>query len=106
MPRHIFIVRATVPDANERDSFDAWYSKEHLPDAVKSFGCNKAWRFWSAVDPSLHSAMYEFNDRDTLDRAATGEEMKRLIRDFDRDWPNIKRSRDILVQSEEFGALT
>lgn len=103
MPRHIFIVRATIPDAAERESFDAWYSKEHLPDAVKSFGCNKAWRFWSAVDPSLHSAMYEFNDRETLDRAVMGEEMKRLVRDFERDWPNVKRTRDILVQSEEFG---
>jgi hypothetical protein len=39
MPRHIFIVRATVPDPTERQSFDAWYSREHLPDAVKSFGC-------------------------------------------------------------------
>jgi hypothetical protein len=101
--RHIFIVRATVPDAAEREAFDAWYSREHLPDAVKSFGCNKAWRFWSAVDPSQHLAMYEFNDRETLDRATNGEAMKRLSCDFDRDWPSIKRARDILVQSEEFG---
>jgi hypothetical protein len=32
--------------------------------------------------------------------------MKRLVRDFDRDWPNIKRTRDILVQSEELAAST
>lgn len=71
---------------------------------MRSFGCNKAWRFWSAVDPSQHLAMYEFDDRETLDHATTGEEMKRLIRDIERDWPNITRTRDILVQSEEFGA--
>jgi hypothetical protein len=106
MSRHIFIVRATVPDPTERESFDAWYSREHLPDAVKSFGCTRAWRFWSALDPSQHSAMYEFNDRESLDRGTTGEEMKRLVRDFDRDWPNIKRTRDILVQSEELSAST
>lgn len=104
MPRHIFIVRASVPDPAEREAFDAWYSREHLPDAVKSFGCMRAWRFWSVVDPSQHSAMYEFNDRESLDRGTTGEEMKRLVRDFDRDWPNIKRTRDILVQSENFSA--
>lgn len=104
MPRHIFIVRAVIPDPAKRQAFDAWYSKEHLPDAVKTFGCTRAWRFWSAVDPSLHSAMYEFADRASLDLATGGDEMKRLIRDFDRDWPDIKRSRDILVQAEEWAA--
>lgn len=33
-----FIVRATVSDPARRVAFDAWYSREHLPDAVKSFG--------------------------------------------------------------------
>ena len=33
--------------------------REHLPDAMKSFGAVKAWRYWSATDPSLHHAMYQ-----------------------------------------------
>lgn len=47
-------------------------------------------------------AAYEFPDRASLDAAAGGEEMKRLIRDFDRDWPEVKRTRDILVQAESW----
>jgi len=30
-----FIVRATVTDSAKRAAFDAWYSREHLPGAVK-----------------------------------------------------------------------
>jgi hypothetical protein len=45
MPTAFFIVRATVADAAKRKAFDAWYAREHLPDATKSFGVTKAWRF-------------------------------------------------------------
>jgi hypothetical protein len=62
MPAAIFVVRATVSDPARRQAFDAWYSREHLPDAVKSFGAVKAWRYWSDTDPSLHQAMYQFTD--------------------------------------------
>ena len=102
MPIHLFIVRAVVPDESKRAAFDAWYSREHLPDAVKSFGVKRAWRTWSATDPSVHQAFYEFPDRASLDAATGGAEMQRLIADFDRDWPGIKRTRDILVVAEEF----
>jgi hypothetical protein len=30
--------------------------------------------------------------------------MKRLIADFDRDWPDVKRSREILALAEEYPA--
>src|SRR5438270_1794087 len=53
MPLAYFVVRATVADAAKRKAFDQWYSREHLPDAAKAFGVNKAWRFWSVNDPSL-----------------------------------------------------
>jgi hypothetical protein len=29
--------------------------------------------------------------------------MKRLVADFNRDWPNVTRTRDTLVLAEEFG---
>jgi hypothetical protein len=45
MPAAYFVVRATVSDPAKRPAFDASYSREHLPDAVRSFGAEKAWRF-------------------------------------------------------------
>jgi hypothetical protein len=104
MPIAVFVVRATVSDASKRQAFDAWYSREHLPDAVKSFGATKAWRYWSFSEPSLHQAMYQFPDKAALERAINSEDMKRLIADFNRDWPDVTRTREMLVLAEEFGA--
>ena len=102
MPKALFVVRATVTDASRRAAFDAWYSREHLPDAVKSFGAEKAWRYWSLTDPALHHAMYQFADEAALDRATKGENINRLVADFNRDWPEVTRTRELLVLAEEF----
>src|SRR5436190_22778305 len=102
MPAAVF--RATVSDPAKREAFDAWYSREHLPDAMKSFGALKAWRYWSDTDPSLHHAMYQFADKTALERAIKGPEMKRLVADFNRDWPDVTRTREVLVLAEERGA--
>jgi hypothetical protein len=75
MPHHFFVVRATVSDPAKRAAFDAWYAREHMPDAVKTF-----------------------------DRGTGGDEMKRLVADFNRDWPDVTRTREILALAEEFGA--
>jgi hypothetical protein len=104
MPATYFVVRATVADPARRKAFDAWYQNEHLPDATKSFGVKKAWRFWSLGDPAIHQATYQFDDEASLDRAMKGEDMKRLIADFNRDWPDVTRMRDTLVLAQEFGA--
>ena len=42
----------------------------------------KAWRYWSFSEPSLHQAMYQFPDKAALERAINSEDMKRLIADF------------------------
>ena len=104
MPKHCFVVRATVTDPAKRAAFDSWYSREHLPDAVKSFGAEKAWRAWGVSDPGLHQATYQFADKAALDRAISGNDMKRLVADFNRDWPDITRTRELLVLAEEIGA--
>ncbi len=101
MPAAVFIVRATVADPASRAAFDKWYETEHLPDAVKSFGAKKAWRFWSASDPAVHQAMYQFDDQASLERAIGGDDMKRLIADFNRDWPNVTRTRETLLLAQE-----
>jgi hypothetical protein len=102
MPVHLFIVRSTVADPAQRAGLDAWYSKEHLPDAVKAFGIAKASRYWSESDPAVHVAMYQFPDRVSLDRAMTGDVMKQLVAEFDRCWPDVKRTREIMVLAEDF----
>jgi hypothetical protein len=104
MPTAFFVVRATVPDPAKRKAFDTWYQREHLPDATKSFGVTKAWRFWSLTDPSLHQATYQFEDEASLERAMKSEDMKRLIADFNRDWPNVTRTRETFVLAQEFAA--
>jgi hypothetical protein len=64
----------------------------------------KAWRYWSLTDPAVHQATYQFDDEAALDHAMKGEDMKRLIADFNRDWPDVTRTRDTFVLAEEFGA--
>jgi len=103
MAKALFVVRATVVDASRRAAFDAWYSREHLPDAVKSFGAEKAWRYWSLSDPALHHAIYQFADEAALERATRAPNMSRLVADFIRDWPEVTRTRELLVLAEEFG---
>jgi hypothetical protein len=100
-----FVVRATVADPSQRKAFDEWYHRDHLPDAAKAFGAAKAWRFWSLTDPALHQATYEFADQAELDRALGGAALKALVADFDRAWPDIPRTREILVLAEEYGSM-
>ena len=33
-----------------------------------------------------------------------GEDLKRLVADFNRDWPDITRTRELLLLAEEFVA--
>ncbi len=104
MPAVFFVVRATVTDSAKRAAFDTWYRDEHLPDATKSWGVKKAWRVWGLSDPSLHQATYQFDDQAALDRAMNGEDIKRLVAGFNRDWPEVSRSRETVVLAEEFGS--
>ena len=104
MPSAFFVVRATVTDAGQRAAFDRWYETEHLPDAVKAFGVARAWRFWSLDNPALHLAMYEFADEAALNAMLKGEAIKRLTADFNRDWPEVKRTRETLGQVQAVAA--
>ena len=98
-----FVVRATVADPAQRAAFDKWYQNEHLPDAVRSFGARRAWRFWTLGDPAVHLAMYEFADQAAL-HAMQGEDLQSLVADFNRDWPEVTRTRETLLLAKAFGA--
>src|ERR1700682_3594484 len=104
MPSVYFVVRATVADPAKRGAFDAWYHREHMPDAATAFGVKKAWRFWSVSEPALHQATYEFADQAALDRAMSGAALKALVAEFDRAWPEVTRTREVLVLAEEYEA--
>jgi hypothetical protein len=43
-------------------------------------------------------------DKAALDRAIEGPEMKRLVADFNRDWPDVTRTREVLLLAEELVA--
>jgi hypothetical protein len=101
MPKCLFVVRATIADAGKRAAFDDWYRNEHLPDATKSFGAQKAWRCWSDTDPAAHLAYYQFADRAALDRGTAPETVRRLVKDFDAAWPGVTRSREIMTIVDE-----
>ena len=101
MPKTYFMVRAVV-EAPLRQKFDHWYSTDHLPWALKDFKSEKAWRFWSTIDPGVHYAVYQFADEGKLKAAMKDEILKPLIADFDKNWPSgVTRTRDMLEMAEE-----
>ena len=96
MSKAVFMVRAQVGDAADRPAFDRWYATEHLPDARRMFAAERAWRCWSDSDPTLHYAFYEFAGIDAAKAVLQSDAMRSLIAEFDRAWPRVTRSREIL----------
>ena len=91
------MVRAELSPRADRAAFDRWYADEHLPDAVKAFGANKGWRGWSAAEPQVHYAFYEFDDLDRLRAIQDSPELKSLIAEFDRAWgTSVTRMRAMI----------
>jgi hypothetical protein len=45
--------------------------------------------------------MYQFTDKAALDRAIEGPDMKGLVADFNRDRPDLTRTREVLVPAEQ-----
>ena len=99
-----FIVRAQVVDASVKEAFDRWYRDEHLPDAKKAFGAQSAWRGWSEVDPSVHYAVYEFDDIARLRALPGSAALKELVAEFDRAWgKKVVRTRDSVDVVQRIG---
>lgn len=101
----VFMVRAVVANAADRDDFDKWYETEHLPDALGVFGATRAWRGWSRSDPSVHIAFYEFDDINAAEAIQDAPGLKGLIAEFDRLWAGkVTRSREMLDVVGEIAA--
>jgi hypothetical protein len=102
MGKALLMVRAELDEAADRPAFDHWYETEHLPDALKVFRAERAWRCWSAVDSSVHYAFYQFAGLEAAQSVLGSAGMGTLIAEFDRAWgTRVRRTRDILevVQS-------
>ena len=95
--KDIFMVRAVIANPDDRPGFDECYEKEHLPDALIAFGCERAWRSWSKSDASVHIAFYEFPNVATTE-SSTAAAVSGLLAKFDRVWGDkVTRTRDVLV---------
>jgi hypothetical protein len=46
--------------------------------------------------------MYQFDDEAKLAAMLKGDALKQLVTDFNRDWPDVKRTRETLVLAQEF----
>ncbi len=91
------LVRAEVRDAADYDAFDRWYETEHLPDAKRDFGAIRAWRCWSAINPGVHHAYYEFPSEEAALAILDSDAIKTLIAEFNRLWGDrVHRTREIL----------
>ena len=100
MPKAYFMVRAVVEE-RLREKFDHWYATDHLPWALKDFKAEKAWRFWSTLEPGVHYAVYQFADAAKLQAAMRDDILKPLIADFDKNFPTVTRTRDNLLLAQE-----
>ena len=99
MPAY-FVVRAVVAEADRRD-FDTWYRTEHLPDALKAFKAQHAWRAWSRSDPSVHYAFYRFPDVAAAEAITSSPAIRTLVAEFDARWgTRVTRSREIIETAD------
>jgi hypothetical protein len=99
----LLMVRAELTDATDRPAFDRWYETEHLPDAVKAFRAERAWRCWSEIERSVHYAFYQFPGVAAAQSVLASTGMRTLIAEFDRAWgTRVRRTRDILDVVQSF----
>ncbi len=100
--RIYLIVRAVIPDPEDRAPFDLWYQQEHLQDAMRAFKVTHAFRAWNRTDPSVHSAHYEFPSIAAAQALDGTDTIKALVAEFDRHWlGRVTRSREIFEVVDE-----
>ena len=99
-----FIVRAQVVDPSVKSAFERWYQDEHLPEACLAFKAKRAWRGWSDVEPSVHYAVYEFDDIAGARALSGSDALKHLVAEFNRLWGDkVTRTRDIVDANQTVG---
>lgn len=57
----LFLVRAQAAGAAVKTGFGLRRRDERLAHLLKRFVARRAWRGWSAVEPSVHHVLHEFD---------------------------------------------
>ena len=47
--------------------------------------------------------MYQFESEAALHAMLKGDALTQLVADFNRDWPDVTRTRELLALAQEFG---
>lgn len=89
------VVRSVVAESGDRAAFDAWYEDDHMPKALEMLGAIEGWRFWSETDPALHYAVYRYASLDKLQHR-DDEGRRALMNEYERTWPGVTRTREVL----------
>jgi hypothetical protein len=92
------MVRAELRNEGDREAFDSWYETEHLPDALKAFKAERAWRCWSETTSLVHYAFYEFADVPAARSVLNSQAINVLSAEFDRLWGSRTARRRELLQ--------
>ncbi|HUZ89480.1 MAG TPA: DUF4286 family protein [Candidatus Acidoferrales bacterium] len=93
MPTVLYTVKSTISKQNEA-AYNKWYNEDHIPQFLAYPGVVSAHRFRSILgeDTYQYIALYEFQDERTLREMLDSAQMKDLKADFDRRFPESKRS--------------
>ena len=93
MPTTFFLVRAVVVAPFAREVRPLVCDRPPAVGGQGVFKCDKAWRFWSELEPGVHYAVYRFADKAACDAALASDEFKALVADFDRAFPRASPAR-------------
>lgn len=102
MATAVLIVRARLTNMADRQQFDSWYSSEHLPNGVRLYKAQRAWRCWSRTNPLVHIALYEFDSVEEAESILDSAALAAQMAEFDRVWgAGIRRTREVVEVAEE-----
>jgi len=107
MATSVLIIRARLTNMADRQQFDSWYSTEHLPNGVRQYKAERAWRCWSRTNPLVHIALYEFPTVEEAEAILDSSALAAQMAEFDRVWgTGITRTREVVEVAEELYALS
>ena len=102
MATAVLIIRARLINLADREKFDSWYGSEQLPQSVRLFKAQRAWRAWSRTNPLVHLALYEFPSVDEAEDILDSAALAAQTAEFDRVWgTGITRTREVVEVAEE-----
>ena len=87
----LYTVKSTISKENEA-AYNKWYNEIHIPEFLSFPGVVSARRYRAVIGEDQYITLYEFQDEATLRRMLESDHMKNLKVDFDKRFPESKRS--------------